>query len=176
MFVRNSDGEAVTAGGAGLLNASPAGGQLLFGGGTAFTSASNPSAEVLDGTGVNAGASPLGVSLDATAGTITINRSGFYLVSLALHDFSCGAASGNVQFDVQVNSADISGTGMRLQVIRAASTAKAGVTMEKVVSLKKGDVVRTIVTSAAGTVITVTEGTLRVTQIRERVLPTVISE
>jgi hypothetical protein len=140
-------------------------GCLIYGGGTAFASASNPSAEVVDGTGVVAGRSN-GVTLSATDGTITIDRPGDYVVELALSDFSCGAASGNVQFDVQKNGASFTTTD-RMQVIRVAATAKAGVTLRKQLTLAKGDVLRTIVTSAAGNAITVTEGSLTVQQLTD---------
>ncbi len=160
----NDDGQVVAP--AGVHNAAPACGELVYGGGTAFTSASNPAAEVIDGTGVAVGGLSLGVTENATNGTLTITRTGDYDVELNLADFSSGTASGNVQFDVQKNGAAFSGTS-RMQVIRVAATAKAGVIVKKRQRLKKGDVLRTVVTSAAGAVQTVTEGVLRATQVKD---------
>jgi hypothetical protein len=156
----NIDGGIVAPG----VNATPAFGSLIIGGGTAFASASNPSAEVIDGTGVAAGAS-FGTTVDATAGTVTIVRPGRYKVGLTLSDYSSGTASGNVQFDVQVNGA---AAASRLQAIRVAATAKDGLVLgPKVLTLAKGDVIRAVVTSAAGTVQTVTEGILLVEQVAD---------
>lgn len=155
----NNDGELHPDG----LNAAPQHGELVIGGGTAFASASNPNAEVIDGTGVAAGQSK-GATLSATNGTITIDRAGTYEVELNLADFSCGAASGNVQFDVQKNAGAFT---RRMQAIRAAATGKGGLVIKQRQALVKGDVVRAIVTSAAGNAITVTEGILRVTQVTD---------
>lgn len=151
-------------------------GELAIGGGTAFSSASNPSAEVIDGTGVSSGRSN-GCTLSATDGTVAVVRAGTYVVELNLADFSCGAASGNVQFDVQYapdgttfaafGTTDATGGGGRMQVIRAAATAKGGVALSKLQRLAVGGKVRAIVTSAAGNAITVTEGMLRVRQLAD---------
>jgi hypothetical protein len=167
MLLRDDSGAITSVSGV-EVNCSPAVGELVYGGGTAFTSASNPSAEVLDGTGVTAGSNSFGVTQSATDGTITVNRGGDYAIELTLADFSCGAASGNVQFDVQVNGAAIASTD-RMQAIRVAATAKGGLSLKKIVRLASGDAVRVIVTSAAGNVITVTEGSLCVTQVKDRV-------
>lgn len=150
-----------------LLNAKPHYGQLIYGSGTAFASASNPNAEVLDNDGgsVVAGVSN-GCTLSADNGTITIVRPGDYDVELVLADFSCGAASGNVQFDVQKGGAAF-GTTNRMQAIRAAATSKGGLVVKKRQTLARGDVLRVIVTSAAGNAITVTEGTLTATQVTD---------
>jgi hypothetical protein len=150
-------------------------GELVLGGGTAFTSAQHPSSEVLDGTGVSAGDAN-GCTLTTSAGTITIARAGDYLVQLNLQDFSCGAASGNVQFTLQYApdgttfgafDASTAGGGGRMQAIRAAATAKAGLLLSRVQNLKVGSKVRAIVTSAAGDIITVTEGSLSVCQLSD---------
>lgn len=155
----SSDGRANV--GTGPMNATACHGELIIGGGTAFASASNPASEVIDGTGVAAGRS-YGTTLDAAAGTITVLESGDYDVELVLADYSSGVASGNVQFDAQVDGAAASS---RIQAIRAAATAKAGLALKKRVALVKGQAVRAIVTSAAGGVQTITEGVLRVTQV-----------
>jgi hypothetical protein len=151
-------------------------GELVLGGGTAFASASNPSAEVIDGTGVSAGASN-GCTLSATDGTVTIARAGLYLVELELQDFSCGAASGNVQFTgdyapdgttyAAFGATAATGGGGRMQAIRLALTTKESIRLSRVQSLKVGSKVRFTVTSAAGGAITVTEGSLRLTQLSD---------
>lgn len=161
--------------------AKPDFGSLSIGGGTAFASASNPSSEVVDGTGVSAGNSS-GVTLSATNGTITIARDGMYQVALNLADFSCGAASGNVQFDVQYapdgttfaafGTTDATGGGGRMQAIRAAATSKDGLLLNKPQHLVANSAVRAIVTSAAGGAITVTEGALTAVQLKDASTPT----
>lgn len=161
--------------------AKPHHGELAIGGGTAFASASNPAAEVIDGTGVSAGRSN-GVTLTASAGTIEIDRAGEYRVELNLADFSCGAASGNVEFNVfyapdgstfaAFGTTEATGGGGRMSAIRAAATGKAGLGISKAQHLKKGSKLRAIVTSAAGNAITVTEGALRVTQIADATVAT----
>lgn len=164
------------------LTAKPHFGSLVIGGGTAFASASNPNAEVIDGTGVSAGLSN-GITLAAASGTLTVARAGKYMVELNLADFSCGAASGNVQFDVYYapdgstfaafgTDEDADGGGGRMQVIRAAATGKGGATLAKVQHLAVGSKVRAIVTSAAGNAITVTEGALRLVQLADATVPT----
>lgn len=174
MDVRNNADGQVIANASGA-NAAPACGELVYGGGTAFASASNPAAEVLDGTGVTVGGNSLGVTEDATAGTLTIGRTGDYDVELVLADFSSGTASGNVQFDVQKDGATFA-TTKRMQAIRVAATAKAGLVIKKRQRLTKGNVLRTVVTSAAGAVQTVTEGVLRVTQVKDISTKVVIEE
>jgi hypothetical protein len=145
-------------------NTTPAFGELVIGGGTAFASGSNPSDEVIDGTGVTAGASSFGTTVSATDGTITVNRPGIYDIELNLEDFSSGTASGNVQFSVQKNAAALT---VRMQAIRVAATAKAGLSIKKRQVLAKGDVIRAVVTSAAGAVQTITEGRLSVVQVAD---------
>jgi hypothetical protein len=151
-------------------------GELILGGGTAFTSAQHPSSEVLDGTGVAAGLSN-GCTLSTSAGTIAVARAGKYLCELELQDFSCGAASGNVQFSLQYapdgttfaafSTSAGAGEGGRMQAIRLALTTKESIRLSRVQSLAVGGKVRAIVTSAAGDVITVTEGSLRLTQLSD---------
>lgn len=158
-------------------HAEPAHGTLSIGGGTAFASASNPSAEVIKGTGVTNGKAfpAAATTLDLTNGTIRAGREGDFDVELNLADFSCQAASGNVQFDVQYapdgttfaafgTGASDGGSG-RMQAIRVAATAKGGLIIRKRQTLVKGGKVRAIVTSAAGNIITVTEGQLSLTQV-----------
>lgn len=158
------------------LEAEPVFGELIIGGGTAFASASNPSAEVVDGTGVTAG-NVNGATATVAAGTLAVNRAGKYLVELNLSDFSCGAASGNVQFDVQYapdgttfaafGTTAATGAGGRMQAIRLALTTKESLAISKVQQLVVGGAIRCIVTSAAGNAITLTEGALRLTQIAD---------
>lgn len=158
------------------LEAQASYGELVIGGGTAFvTTSATPSAEVIDGTGVSAGKSD-GVTLSATDGTIEIDRAGDYLVEFDAQDFSCGAASGNVQFTGEYApdgstfaafNATTAGGGGRMQAIRLALTTKESIRLCRVQSLKVGSKVRVSITSAAGGNITVTEGSLRVTQIAD---------
>jgi hypothetical protein len=156
-------------------------GELVIGGGTAFASASNPSAEVIDGTGVSAGRSN-GVTLTTSAGTIEIDRAGDYCVELALSDFSCGAASGNVEFNVfyapdgttfaAFGATEATGGGGRMSAIRLALTTKESIGISKIQHLKKGSKIRAIVTSAAGNAITCTEGSLSATQLSDATVAT----
>lgn len=161
--------------------AKPHFGELVIGGGTAFTSAQHPSSEVIDGTGVSSGRSN-GCTLTTSAGSIEIDRAGDYLVDLQLADFSCGAASGNVQFTLQYapdgttyaafSTTEATGGGGRMQAIRLALTTKESIRVSRVQHLKKGSKVRAIVTSAAGDVITVTEGSLLVKQLSDATVAT----
>jgi hypothetical protein len=167
MLLRDAEGAIVAPSGI-QANATGCVGHLIYGGGTAFASASNPSAEVLDGTGVVAGSNLFGVTATVSAGTLTVARGGDYEIELNLADFSCGAASGNVQFDVYVNGAAF-GTTNRMQAIRVAATAKGGLSIQKIQRLAAGDAISVIVTSAAGNVITVTEGCLLVKQLKDSV-------
>lgn len=153
-------------------------GELIYGGGTAFSSAQHPSSEVIDGTGVTVGRQ-FKCTGALASGTIAVTHAGDYLVELDLYDFSCGAASGNVQFTIQMAPTDgASGTfaaldatdaggGGRLQVIRLALTTKESIRVAGVQHLNANSAVRAIVTSAAGDVITITEGRLRVTKVAD---------
>lgn len=158
-------------------------GELIIGGATAaFASGSNPNAEVIDGTGTEAGNATSNATVTASAGSVSPHDEGEYLVTLNLQDFSCAAASGNVQFDVQYapdgstfaafGLTDATGNGGRMQAIRAAATGKAGLTLERVQKLNARSAVRAIVTSAAGGVITVTEGSLRIRKVADANPPT----
>ena len=161
--------------------AKPHFGELAIGGGTAFASASNPSAEVIDGTGVSAGRSN-GTTLTTSAGTIEIDRAGEYVVNLNIADFSCGAASGNVEFIVQyapdgttfaaLGATEATGGGGRMSAIRLALTTKESIAISKVQHLKKGSKLRVVVTSAAGNAITVTEGSFSALQIADATVAT----
>lgn len=149
-------------------------GELQIGGGTAFASAVNPASEVIDGTGVNARRN-FRVTLSAAAGTLApIDPGDAYLVHLDLHDFSCGVASGNVQFTVEYapdgvtfaafGTTDATGGGGRMQAIRLALTTKESISISRVQKLSGTGLVRATVTSAAGDVITITEGALRISK------------
>lgn len=151
-------------------------GELLYGGGTAFASAANPSAEVVDGTGVSLGRQ-FRVAGTVASGKLVPDDAGDYLVELELADTSDQTASGNVQWDVQYapdgatfaafSATETAGGGGRMQAIRAAATAKKGVRIAKVQRLAAKSAVRAIVTSAAGDVITITEGALRITKLAD---------
>lgn len=145
---------------------------LLIGGGTAFTSAQHPAAEVIDGTGVTLGRSHRCTGL-VSAGSITVEDAGDYEVTLTINDFSCGAASGNIQFDIQyapdgvtyaaMSATETAGGGGRMQALRLALTTKESITVgPRTQRLAGGSKVRCIITSAAGDVITITEGILSV--------------
>jgi hypothetical protein len=152
-------------------------GELLIGGGTAFTSAQHPNAEVIDGTGVTLGRT-FGVVGLVSAGSLTIGKAGDYLVELELNDFSCGAASGNVQFSIEYapdgvtyaafSATETAGGGGRMQSIRLALTTKESIKVGgRVQRLNSNSKVRASIVSAAGDVITITEGALRVAKVAD---------
>lgn len=154
-------------------------GELIIGGGTAFQSAANPSAEVIDGTGVVVG-HQFRVTGTLASGTLVPASAGFYLVELDLFDTSDQTASGNVQWDVQyapsngasgtfaaMTTTDTAGGGGRMQAIRAAATAKKGVRLAAIQKLNANSAIRAVVTSAAGDVITITEGRLRISKVAD---------
>lgn len=150
-------------------------GELIIGGGTAFTSAANPNAEVIDGTGVTLGRD-YRVTGTISAGSLATEEAGDYLVELDLFDFSCQTASGNVQFTLQYApdgvtyaafDATDAGGGGRMQAIRLALTTKESIRVCGVQHLNGGGKVRAVVTSAAGDAITITEGRLRITKIAD---------
>lgn len=150
-------------------------GELIIGGGTAFASAQHPSSEVIDGVGVTVGRQYKCTGTLAS-GKIAVDHAGDYLVELDLFDFSCGAASGNVQFTLQYApdgstfaafDATDAGGGGRLQVIRLALTTKESIRVSGVQHLNANSAVRAIVTSAAGDIITITEGRLRVRKVAD---------
>lgn len=153
-------------------NATPAYGVLLIAGATPFVTASNPAAEVLDSAGAGSGGvtagSAFGVTQTIASGLLTIVRPGVYDVELDLEDVSCGAGSGNVAFSVLKNGAAFSGSDV-MTVTKAAATAKAGMRIKRRVALTKGDTVSATVTSAAGNAITITGGTLSVTQVADSI-------
>ncbi len=154
-------------------------GELIIGGGTAFASAANPTAEVIDGTGVVVG-HQFRVVGTLASGTLVPASAGYYLCELVLSDFSCQTASGNVQFDVQyapsngasgtfaaMTTTDTAGGGGRMQVIRATATAKASLSLSAIIKMNANSAVRAVVTSAAGDAITVTEGRLRLIKVAD---------
>jgi hypothetical protein len=151
-------------------------GELIIGGGTAFSSAANPSAEVVDGTGVTLGRQ-FRVAGTIASGKLVPQDEGDYLVEFELYDTSDQTASGNVQWDVQYapdgttfaafSATETAGGGGRMQAIRAAATAKKGIRLAKVQRLVANSAVRAVVTSAAGDAITITEGALRITKLAD---------
>ena len=150
--------------------------ELLIGGGTAFASAANPASEVIDGTGVTLGRVFRALGVIAT-GAIEVFDPGDYEVELILNDSSEQTASGNVQYDIQYapdgatyaafGTTDATGGGGRMQAIRLALTSKESIRLSRVQHLNANSAVRAIVTSAAGDVITITEGCLRITKIAD---------
>lgn len=133
-------------------------GQLRF---KTWASAANPTAEVLDGTGVTSLVA-LGTTNTTTAGTIDVPRDGVYRLRLALGQVSSASASGVMTFALQNNSAALSAPCI-LKLLQPAVAANfmSGV-CEQVVSLVKGDSIRAVVTGTVGGVITVEEGVLTV--------------
>ncbi len=153
-------------------------GELVIGGGTAFTSAQHPNAEVVDGTGVTLGRQ-FRVAGAIASGTLQVQDAGDYLVELELSDHSEGAASGNIQYTLQYapdgaagtfaafSTVETAGGGGRLQTIALALTTKERLGISGVQRLNGGGAVRAIVTSAAGDVCTITEGRIRVTKVAD---------
>jgi hypothetical protein len=168
----SSDGKESS--GTGQQNTTACQAVLLIAGATPFVTASLSAAtEVFDGTAGGSGglttAVNYGFTIDLAAGTATVIRSGLYDIELSLDDFSNGSAAGNVTFDVQKNSAAFSGNDV-MSVTRVAATAKAGLVLERRVALVKGDVIRARVTnSGAGGAVTVTGGSLRITQVADSI-------
>jgi hypothetical protein len=160
----NSDGGLHPAG----INADPHFGALNI---VAFASASNPTDEVVDNTAgsVVAGAS-FGCTLDADAGTITMQRPGLYLVSLDLGQVSSASASGNIQFDVQKNSSALSPV-LRTKILEPAVVNNfMNMSCSRPLSLAKNDVLRVVVTGTVGGIITVANGTFWVLQLSDAAL------
>lgn len=168
----NADGKEFT--GTSGANATPCQAVLLIAGATPFVTASLSAAtEVFDSAGGTSGALTTavnyGFTVDLSAGTATVIRSGLYDIELSLEDFSNGSAAGNVTFDVQKNAAAFSGNDV-LSVTRVAATAKAGLHMVRRVALVKGDAIRARATnSGAGGAVTVTGGSLRITQVADSI-------
>ncbi len=150
-------------------------GELVYGGGTAFQCAANPTAEVVDGTGVSLGRDYRVTGL-VSAGTLTVEEAGEYDVELVLADTSDQTGSGNVTWDIQYApdgvtfaafDATDAGGGGRMSAIRAAATAKKGLVISKVQHLNKASKVRVVVTSTAADVTTITEGRFRITKLAD---------
>ena len=163
----NDDGGLVPPG----MNADGDYGTLRIGGGTDFDTASNPTNEVIDGTGVAAGLA-FGCTLDATAGTITVNRTGVYELYLNLSEVSAASASGVITANLQKNSAAFSPpiTGKLLQPAVAANFMDLNV--RRIVSLVKNDVIRAVLTGTTGGVIKVEHGELGLVQLSDAELAT----
>lgn len=134
-------------------------GQLAF---TAWASASNPTAEVLDGSGVSS-LSELGCTNSTTNGTITVPRDGLYRLVLNLGKVSSASASGVMDFTIQKNSAALSPTSCTLGLLQPAVVNNSmSARCEQVIALVKGDVIRAVVTGTVGGIITIAAGTLSV--------------
>jgi len=163
----NDDGGLASPG----LNADGDYGSLRIGGGTDFDTASDPTNEVIDGTGVAAGLA-FGCAVDATAGTITISRPGVYRLDLNLSEVSSASASGVITVSLQKNGAAFSPpiTGKLLQPAVAANFMDLNI--RRIVSLTKNDTVRAVVTGTTGGVIKVEHGELSVEQLSDLELAT----
>lgn len=155
---------------------------LSYGGGTAFVSAANPASEVIDGTGVTLGSNSYRGTPVIATGAVTALDAGIYMVFLCLADFSCGTASGNVQFTLTYapdgttfaafGTTDATGGGGRMQAIRLALTTKESILLFKPQRLVGGGRVRCEIISAAGDAITVTEGSLSIAKLSDLDPPT----
>lgn len=167
----NADGGLFSPG----INCGPDYGELTIGGGTAFASASNPTAEVIDGTGVAAGNSS-GLTMSATTGLITVRRPGLYLVYLSIGQISSASASGVITLAVQKNTAAVAPriTAKLLQPAVVDNFMSAN--CMRVVSLTKGDTIRAVVTGTTGGIITIEEGVLGVCQLLDLPAVTVTGE
>lgn len=129
----------------------------------AWASAANPTAEVLDqATAQLVTTLAQGVTIDLTAGTITILRAGNYELSLNLSKVSSASASGVMDFSFQKNGSALvpAVTLGLLQPAVAANSMSAHAI--GVVPLVAGDVIRAVVTGTVGGVITVASGRIRV--------------
>lgn len=129
-----------------------------------WASAAGPSSEVIDNAAgsVVVGES-FGVTLDASAGTLTIDRPGLYLIELLGTCSADGACE--PEFALQKNTADFSPT-IEADVDLGASNAKGVIAVSRLVKLAKGDVIRAEVTVATQ-VVTVHDAVLRVFQLTD---------
>lgn len=156
-------------------------GELIYGGGTAFATAADPTAgEVIDGTGVVVGNQFRVVGALAT-GTLVATSAGDYLVELEIFDHSEGSATGNVTWAVEyapsggatgtfaaMTTAETVGGGGRMQAIMLALTTKERVRVSAIQRMQGNSAVRaTVLSSGACGVVTVTEGRLRITKIAD---------
>jgi hypothetical protein len=166
----SSDGKESS--GTGQQNTTACQAELVIAGATPFVTASLSTAtEVFDSVGGTSGGTlsggVYGITLDNANGLLTIGRSGIYDVELSIEDFVNSLAAGNVTFDVQKNSAALTGTDT-MSMVRVAATTKQGLYIKRRLSLTKGDTLRARVTnSGAGGTVTVTGGVLIVTQVAD---------
>lgn len=126
----------------------------------AWVSAANPTAEVLDqATAQLVTVQAKGVTIDLTAGTITVLRDGIYELELTLAKVSSASASGVMDFTIQKNSASLS-PSVTLGLLQPAVAANfmSATTGRANVLLAAGDVIRCVVTGTVGGVITVAAG------------------
>jgi hypothetical protein len=150
-------------------------GELTY---VSFASANPAATEAIDNTTTEVvAARDYRVTPAVTAGTLTVEEAGEYLVELSIADFSSGSATGNITFYVEyapdgvtfaaLDATDAGGGGA-MSVTRAASTAKAGVTLSAVQHLNGRSKVRGMVTaSGASGITTVTTGRFRIVKLAD---------
>ncbi len=168
----NSDGGQMSPG----VNADPQFGELVYGGGTAFTSGSSPTAEAVKGTGVAAGET-FGCVLSATDGTIVIDRPGNYLVILDLGDAEATTGDGTFMAEVLKAPASAPSTfaaftkRMRASFV-ADETGLVNLSASRVMvkQLKKGDVLEVALTGTSSGALVINEGGLTVVQLTDEEL------
>lgn len=131
-------------------------GEIAF---ASWVSATDPTAEVLDQASAQlVTVQEKGVTLDLTAGTITVARSGTYLCRLSLSKVSSASVSGVMDFTIQKNSAALS-PSITLGLLQpAVANNSMNGSCEGRIDLVKGDVLRCVVTGTIGGIITVTAG------------------
>lgn len=139
-------------------------GELWIGGGTAFASGADPTAEVIDGTGVAAGRSN-GAVLSATAGTITIERSGVYDVGFMLQDIAPASASGVMTVELQKDSAAFTQRVRAKTIAPAAAANSVCMFASQRVHLERGAVLRAVITGTVGGIITIADGVIYAHQV-----------
>lgn len=155
-------------------NCDPHFAELILGGNvSAFTSASPPTDEPIDGTGVAAGES-FGCTMSATDGTITIVRAGNYLVSLNLGDVEITTGDGTAVFEVKKAPITAPSTfaalaqRLRIKVVAdETGLVNMSASRQKVVALAKGDVLRAEVTGTASGAVILADGGLVVVQLTD---------
>lgn len=150
------------------LNCDPDFGQLLItSDGSAFASASNPTAADVKGTGVVAGAS-YGVTLDATNGLLTVKRPGTYEVGFAMGQISSASASGVITLELQKNAASLSKKCISKILEPAVGNNFMAMGNSQIVTgVAAGDVFKLVITGTVGGVITITEGSITVKQLAD---------
>lgn len=131
----------------------------------AYATTANPTAEALNAT-VDATAGhvfselALGCTLSLANGTIAAPRSGVYRARLNLDTVSSASASGVMEFFLQKNAAALTNVKSTKLLQPAVAANFMSASVETVISLAKGDLIRATVTGTVGGVITIAGGSL----------------